>query len=139
MDKAKEVEDMDSYERDASPGKVEVITLAEMEKMLEEKQSFAVAFMKTDCSYCHDFSSMLQEYQKNHNMTMYEVILDQEPLTPEENREIIQKYFPVFDKTPGLFYAQNGEMASFIPTTKEDMTPENFDAWVLKFQMDKMK
>lgn len=67
---------------------------------------------------------------------MYEVVLDNEPLSPPENRAIIQETFPKFDLTPGVFYAENGEGADYIPTTEEDLTLENFDKWVQKHRLD---
>lgn len=124
------------YVRDTSPGKVVTISLDEMNKMLEKKQSFVVTFVKSDCPYCKDFDEMLAEYLKEHNITMHEVVLDKEPTSASENREIVQEVFPKFDLVPGVFYAKDGKMEDYIPTTEEDLAMENFDKWIEKHQLD---
>ena len=49
--------------------------MAQMEGMMAAGETFLISFVTTDCPYCHDFHDMLVEYNKDHNILMYQVIL----------------------------------------------------------------
>ena len=68
--------------------------------------------------------------------TSYEVPLEREKEQPNVNRAIIQQYFPEFDKTPGIFYANGGKCIDSIHQSQR-MTEELFDNWVKKHKLDK--
>ena len=50
------------YERDDEPGRVENITVAKMQEMVDKKESFAIVFTQTTCSHCIEFKKMLDGY-----------------------------------------------------------------------------
>ena len=45
------------YERDDEPGRVENITVAKMQEMVDKKESFAIVFTQTTCSHCIEYDS----------------------------------------------------------------------------------
>lgn len=122
------------YERDDSPGYITYITLNDMKQMMEDKNEFVIAFTQSLCGYCQDFHKLFSEYSKNHHVIIYEVLLDNESGTPNENRKLIQEYFPGFDTTPGIFYAKDGKVYDQLSNVK--ITEEVFDNWVQKNQLD---
>lgn len=58
--------------------------------------------------YCRQLHSILDEYLKTHHVVIYQVVLDNEDRTEQENLEIIHKYFEEFYSTPGVFYVKKG-------------------------------
>lgn len=127
------------YNRDDTPGKTVNITIDEMEKKIANQEDFAVVFTTSFCSYCQNFHEILTEYNKNHHVVMYEVVLDQEKETTEQNSTKIHKYFKEFNTTPGIFYVENGKNKSYFDTYKYGLDKEIFDIWVQQNQIDKKK
>lgn len=132
-----EKEKIKKYKRDETPGEIITITLAEMEEKMVKGETFVVSFVTTYCMYCQEFDAMLEEYIKKHHVVMYQVILDKENATENENLQIIHKYFKEFFSTPGIFYAKDGQNASYLDTYNLGMDEEVFDAWVKQNQIDK--
>lgn len=132
-----EKEEITEYERDATPGEIIYITLEEMETKIANKESFPVILSTTYCLYCRDFHSVFDEYIKTHHVVMYEVILDNENRSEQENLEIIKKYFPEFSTTPGVFYVKNGKEKNYLDFSSVGMDEEVIDNWVQTYQLDK--
>lgn len=89
------------------------------------------------CLYCQDFHAVLEAYQKNHHVIMYEVILDQEDRSPKENLAIIQPYFPDFSSTPGIFYVKDGKAESQLDGDPvHGISEEMLETWVKEYQLD---
>lgn len=124
------------YVRDTRAGEVIQINLDTMEKMLEEEGTFVVVFGTHTCGYCIDFSIMVQEYLKGHHVKIYNVYLDDETTSANENRERITTHFETFSNTPGIFYVKDGENTSHLKLQQERITEAYFDDWVQKHQMD---
>lgn len=127
-----------SYERDESAGEVIQISLADMDAMMKKGQAFAIVFTQSMCGYCADFHEMFESYRKNHHVVLYEVPLEKEKEQPNVNRALIQRYFPEFDTTPGIFYADGGECVDGIHQSHK-LTVELFDNWVQKHKLDEKK
>jgi len=125
------------YQRDTSPGEIKKITLSQMDTMMVQEKDFAVMFTQTTCGYCQEFHMILDEYQKNHHLVMYEVVLDEEEATPDENLAIIHRYFPDFSVTPGIFYAVNGKQKAHLAPDAQGITMEHLERWVQKYELDK--
>lgn len=126
-----------SYEKNTEPGVIKKITLAQMEEMMEKKESFAIMFTQTTCMSCQEFQVALDEYTKDHHIVMYDVVLDLEMSTQEENLSIIEQYFKGFYSTPGIFYVEDGESKSQLKGSSiKGITEEMLDEWVTKNQVD---
>lgn len=128
--------DSDSYERSREKGKVVNITLSEMKEKMESKDTFAIAFVTTYCTYCQQFHAIFDEYIKDHEVVLYQVILDYETTTEDENLAQIHPYFPEFYTTPGIFYVVNGEKVSYLDTYHSGITSDIIDEWVVEYKMD---
>lgn len=127
------------YERDKSEGKTVEISLAEMESMIVSEQSFAVMLTQSMCGYCQEFHEILKDYQKDHHLVMYEVVLDKEDATVDENLAIINRYIDDFSTTPGIFYMKNGKEESHLMPNELGITSESLEQWVVENQLDAKK
>lgn len=124
------------YNRSSKSGKVIDITLSQMETKLENGDTFAIAFVTSYCNYCMQFHSIFNEYIKNHEVTLYQVILDNEATSEEENLAIILNYFPEFYSTPGIFYVEDGKEKDYLDLYNLGISEEVIDEWVVEFKMD---
>lgn len=129
----------DKYIRSNKQGTISQITLNEMIEKMEKKETFSVAFTTSYCSYCAMFYNVFNDYIKDHEVTMYFIILDEETTSEQENIEIIHRYFPEFYTTPGIFYAENGKEKDYLDTYHLGISKEVIDEWVVKNQLDKEK
>lgn len=135
-----DAENKDSYKRSTKEGKVEKITVAQMQEKLDKKQSFPIVFTQTTCGGCKDFKKMLDEYLKTHQVVVYDVILDE---APEENRQAelqqIRETFPGMNETPSLYLIKDGKLNNQLKSDKDGISKERFDKWVQEYQMDAIK
>ena len=129
----------DKYIRSNKQGTISQITLNEMIEKMEKKETFSVAFTTSYCSYCAMFYNVFNDYIKDHEVTMYFIILDEETTSEQENIKIIHRYFPEFYTTPGIFYAENGKEKDYLDTYHLGISKEVIDEWVIKNQLDKEK
>lgn len=126
------------YQRDNTPGKREFITLAQMQKMMQNKQSFIVVYSVSTCSGCAQFNNFLKTYLKDHHVIVNEVMLDFEETSEAENLATINKYFKDFNTTPTLYYVKKGKVKAKI--MHRDLVDETvFDEFITKYQLDKTK
>ena len=70
---------------------------------------------------------------------MYEVVLDNENRSEQENLAIIKKYFPEFSTTPGVFYVEKGKEKNYLNLSSTGMNEEVIDNWVQTYKLDKKK
>ena len=126
-----------SYQVDNTPGEIIYISLEEVQNKINQKDTFAITFSTTTCLYCKNYHDIFDQYIKKHHVVMYEVVLDNEPLSAKENRQIIQTNFPEFDTTPGVFYVEKGKKISYLDFKKEGLNKKTISKWIKKYQMDK--
>lgn len=131
-------EKITEYKRDTTPGEIIYITLEEMETKIANKESFPVILSTTYCLYCRDFHLVFDEYIKTHHVVMYEVILDKENRSEQENLAIIKKYFSEFSTTPGIFYVKEGKEKNYLDFSLTGMDEEVIDNWVQTYKLDKL-
>ena len=125
------------YSRDTNPGEVINITMAQMEEKMANNETFVVCFATTYCMYCKQLHVILDDYLKDHHVVIYQVILDLENATEEENLTVIHKYFEEFYTTPGVFYVKKGINKSYLNTYTLGIEEEIIDQWVRENQIDK--
>lgn len=117
-----------SYDRDRSQGKIIAISLKQLKQKMKMNETFAVMFTQSMCGFCKDFEELLTTYIQNHAMIMYNVILDKEEATAQENLAIITQYFNDFSSTPAIYYVKKG--------TNESHLRPNLDDWVVNYRLD---
>ena len=122
--------------RDTGKGSVTQINLTQMETMIEAKETFVLVLSTHTCGYCLRFHEMLESYLKNHNVDIYNVYLDEEKTTVQENRDIVNRYFEEFNSTPGIFYVVNGENKAYLANQSDGVNEEYFDNWIVENNID---
>ena len=111
------------YERDDEPGRVENITVAKMQEMVDKKESFAIVFTQTTCSHCIEFKKMLDGYLLDHNVVLYDVVLDEAPASQRKS----------------LYYVKEGKLENLLENGDDGLTEEKFDSWVQRYKLDEKK
>lgn len=128
------------YKRDTSPGQVKNITVRQMEDKLAKKESFPIVFTQSFCEHCIDFMKMLDGYLPEHNITLYDVVLDEAPQDEQtKNLETIRKTFSGLNATPALYYVKEGKLENTFDMGKDGITKDKFDDWVQKNKLDEKK
>lgn len=125
-----ETEEVQQQKLDAEYGQIIGISMAELEEKMAAKESFFVYFATLQCPYCHEFHDMLVDYVQDHNITMYQVILDYEDKPEEENRAYIAELFKEFKTVPGVFLVLDGENGNYLDTYNLGVGREVFHEWV---------
>ena len=125
------------YNRSTKEGRIETITLADMKKKMDQNETFTVMLTQTMCHYCLAFENVLENYLPNHHLVLYNVTLDNEETSPQENLEMIHEYFPEFRNTPGVYHVEEGKLKSTLQPVKGDISEETLDTWVQELQLDK--
>lgn len=128
-----------SYVRDTSQGEIIQVTLDEAMHKMEQGDEFIVAFETDLCSYCQQFHAIFDEYIEDHHVVLYRVMLDEETRSENENLHIIQKYFPTFSTTPGVYYAKGGYVVSSLTDKKRSLSEDDLEKWIAKHALDEKK
>lgn len=128
-----------NYERDNSKGEEIQITLAEFEEKMANGDSFAVMLTQSHCTYCKEFESYLNPYMEDHHLVMYNVILDYEETSAQENLQTIHKYFADFSTTPGIYYVKDGKMKSPLKPKNNEINGDMLEEWVKINKIDEKK
>lgn len=125
------------YQRDDSAGNIEKITIEEMQEKIDNKETFALVFTQSWCEHCKLFLEMLDGYLPTHNVTIYDVVLDEDPIEDQAQKlEIIRKTFPKMNSTPELYYVKDGAKEAQLVAGEDGITEESFDSWVQNYQLD---
>ena len=125
------------YERSSEPGEIKEITLSQMDTMITQGKTFTVMLTTTYCGYCQEFHVLLNEYLKDHHLVIYEVVLDKENATEQENLAIINRHISNFTTTPGVFYIEAGKEASHLVPDAQGIHEKLLDDLVVEHQLDK--
>lgn len=111
------------------PGRVETITTAQLVEKMDNQENLVVVFTQTGCGHCKTFMKMLEDYLPDHNLVLYDVVIDTES-DYEGAMKQLTKRFPDFTGTPDINYVEKGELKSRFWSEKETLSEKTFDAWV---------
>lgn len=105
------------------------LTLEELQKKQEDKDSFVLYVYLEGCSSCAEFKEVLKEFQETNNLTIYSCEI-KEAIQTELKDKI--KYAPSF-----VVY-KDGKILSYLDAeSDEDLpyykTPEQFKEWLTKY------
>lgn len=91
-----------------SKGKLKTIEYNELEKMLNNKETFILEVIQTGCSACEDFTPRFTNVLKENNITAYSINLKN--LSTEETAEF-DKIINI-NSTPTVLFFKKGEEES---------------------------
>lgn len=116
-------------------GHIEAITTAQLVEKMENKESFTIVFTQISCSHCKTFLKMLNEYLPDHNLVIYDLILDNEP-NREEALQQCEELFPEFTGTPDIYYVESGKIKSrFWNEGYSELDESSFNKWVETYDL----
>ncbi len=121
------------------PGRIDTINTAQLVEKLNQKEDFVLVFTMSDCIHCQNFKEILNEYLPDHNVVLYEVMVDVEA-NPEQALTELESYFPDFTGTPDLYVLEDGKIKSRFWDEYQvvGFDETNFLAWVKKYyQLDR--
>lgn len=73
-------------------------------------------------------------------MEIYNVNLDENfGMQSDKNIKKIEKMFPNFVGTPGIFYIKDGKLVNQLDNETQDLTEKLFDDWVKTYKLDEKK
>lgn len=128
-----------SYERDTSQGEIIEISLQQLKQKMDKKETFAVMLTQSMCGYCKDFEELLAAYIQSHHVIMYNVVLDNEKATPQENLVTIKSYFKNFSSTPSIYYVRDGVNEHQLLASNKEISEHDLNDWIRKHKLDEKR
>ena len=89
------------------PGKRVEITAEALKNKFDAKESFIFIVAQTTCENCAQYFEYLDEYMKNHALTVYVVEADA-PVNEETFDPVWDAYFPEVERTPTTVVVKDG-------------------------------
>lgn len=123
----------------STPGRIETITTAQLVEKMNQQEDLTLVFTMSDCVHCKTFKEMLEEYLPDHNVVLYEVVVDLEA-NPEQALTELETMFPDFTGTPDLYILEDGKIKSRFWEEYQDvgLDKTSFHSWVKKYdQLDR--
>lgn len=120
--------------KESEPGRVEQMTVAQLQEKITKEEDLAVVITQVDCKHCKTFMQMLEEYLPNHNLVLYDIVLDAES---DRNTAIEQlnEIFPDFTGTPDVYYIEKGKVKSRFWDENESLSEKSFDKWLDTYEL----
>ena len=81
------------------------IDYKEYHKMLDNKESFVLEIMRTNCSACQNFKPKLEEFVKEYKVTVY--YIDTDDLSDKEKDKLFDE--TGIEGTPTVIFYKNGK------------------------------
>lgn len=126
-----------TYTRSNKPGAVLISTYDEAVKKKNANDQFIILFTLVDCPHCHNFHQMLKTYLTNHEVFLYEVILDME-FAYDEIDSKVNKDFPDLKYAPTIYHVNQNEVVSEFKYQENDNLESLFDKWVQSNKLDEI-
>ncbi len=125
----KKIEPFDLKEEYYKESKMIDLEQEDLEKMLDDKESFVMYIYLPGCSSCAEFKEVLTEFQENNKLTIYS---SQIKYAKETSIGKKIKYAPSF-----VVY-KDGEIVSYLDAESDDDLPyyktaDSFKEWLTKY------
>lgn len=139
---------INKYERSTEPGVIVEITMDDVLRRMENKETFMFVFTQITCHNCADFKEyVLKDYIQNHGFEFNEVVLsvfmDTKPVKewiqqhPNPIDQLEEGLTPKDVLTPTFYFIENGEVKDIYIGSK--MTKKVLDEMVVKYRLDEVK
>ena len=136
-----------SYERSTEPGTLIQAQMPDMVKKIEDGDSFFIMLSQTNCSHCKKFKDeVLTTYITNHEITVYDVVLDKQEsmdpvrefivANPNPKNQITDDMSTTEPYTPSFYFIKDGVVKDIHIGFLEE---KEFDGYIKSYQLDKVK
>lgn len=131
--KEKDKKDKDAIvELKPNEGAVKKIPMQDIFTKMENKETFVVMLSQTYCNACLSFFMETDNYTKEIGLTLWDIILDDESTSEEENLKITNEKFGHFSATPSIYYIEKGKVKDSLCSDKEKVNLENYKKFLIK-------
>lgn len=105
------------------------VNLDWVKEKIESKESFLIIITNEECTYCNELYEILNEYEPNQKVTIYDLSFKDFSYDREEVKDV----FPSFVGTPNIFYVEDGTIISQYDNMEGDLTIDLFGRWIEKY------
>lgn len=105
------------------------VNLDWVKEKIESKESFLIIITNEECTYCDELYEILNEYESNQKVTIYDLSFKDFSYDREEVKDV----FPSFVGTPNIFYVEDGTIISQYDNMEGDLTIDLFGRWIEKY------
>lgn len=130
----------DSGTEKGKTGKRVRLTLDQALTKKNKDKQFVLLYVKDDCSYCAEFDTVLNEFLKDHPLTVYEVSLTQaEEMYIPEDRETMLEYLTAgVGRTPALYYIESQDKVNLLDHTADNYSLDGLRQFVEKYDLERL-
>ncbi|MFQ7173613.1 MAG: hypothetical protein ACLRQF_16965 [Thomasclavelia ramosa] len=129
----KEKKDKDAIvELNPNKGAVKKIPMQDDFDKMENKETFVVMLSQTYCNACLSFFMETDDYTEEIGLTLWDIILDDESTSEEENLKLTNEKFGYFSATPSIYYIEKGEVKDSLCSDKEKVNLENYKKFLIE-------
>lgn len=105
------------------------VNLDWVKEKIESKESFLIIITNEECTYCDELYEILNEYEPNQKVTIYDLSFKDFSYDREEVKDV----FPSFVGTPNIFYVEDGTIISQYDNMEGNLTIDLFGRWIEKY------
>lgn len=129
----KEKKDKDAIvELNPNKGAVKKIPMQDVFDKMENKETFVVMLSQTYCNACLSFFMETDDYTEEIGLTLWDIILDDESTSEEENLKLTNEKFGHFSATPSIYYIEKGKVKDSLCSDKEKVNLENYKKFLIE-------
>lgn len=115
------------------PGKgaVKKILMQDIFNKMDKKETFVVMLSQTYCNACLSFFMETDAYTEEIGLTLWDIILDDEKTSEEENLKLTNERFGYFSTTPSIYYIENGKVKDSLCANNEKVNLESYKKFLI--------
>lgn len=111
-------------------GKIEFVSIEKTFEMMDEKETFVLLTSKESCSHCEDMKEMLKETLPEHDLIVYNVVLDESSTDAYISDQLaLESRLDRPSVTPHVYYIEKGEVKEELLGFSKQ-SPDKFWDWV---------
>lgn len=111
-------------------GKIEFVSIEKTFEMMDEKETFVLLTSKESCSHCEDMKEMLKETLPEHDLIVYNVVLDESSTDAYLSDQLaLESRLDRPSVTPHVYYIEKGEVKEELLGFSKQ-SPDKFWDWV---------
>ena len=112
-------------------GAVKKIPMQDVFDKMENNETFVVMLSQTYCNACLSFFMETDPYTEEIGLTLWDIILDDEKTSEEENLKLTNEKFGYFSTTPSIYYIENGKVKDSLCANNERVNLESYKKFLV--------
>ncbi|WP_027089341.1 hypothetical protein [Thomasclavelia saccharogumia] len=112
-------------------GAVKKIPMQDVFDKMANDETFVVLLSQTYCNACLNFFMETDAYTEEIGLTLWDIILDDEKTSEEENLKLINEKLGDFSTTPSIYYVENGKVKDSLCASNEKVDLESYKKFLI--------